>query len=146
MLPEDKIVSVCRNIQLPVVLLGGPEDREKGRNIALRSGTHVHNSCGEFDLHGSAYLLKNALRVIAHDTGLMHIAAAFKKPVLSIWGNTIPQFGMYPYKPGAGSGIMEVEHLRCRPCSKLGYAKCPKKHFYCMELQNADEIALWANG
>jgi hypothetical protein len=39
--------------------------------------------------------------MITHDTGLMHIAAAFQKPVVSIWGNTVPAFGMYPYY-GAG--------------------------------------------
>jgi hypothetical protein len=28
----------------------------------------------------------------------MHIAAAFKKEVFSIWENTIPMFGMYRYQ------------------------------------------------
>jgi ADP-heptose:LPS heptosyltransferase len=27
----------------------------------------------------------------------MHIAAAFKKKIISVWGNTVPEFGMYPY-------------------------------------------------
>lgn len=146
MLPEDKIVSVCRAINYPVVLLGGPEDADKGEDIALRSGHHVLNACGKYSLHQSASLVSNALRIITHDTGLMHIAAAFKKPVLSVWGNTIPAFGMYPFRPGEGSKILEIETLRCRPCSKLGYDKCPKKHFYCMQLHDTDEIARWANG
>jgi ADP-heptose:LPS heptosyltransferase len=64
----------------------------------------------------------------------MHIAAALKKPVVSVWGNTVPAFGMTPYMPGreSNSVILEVNDLRCRPCSKIGFDKCPKGHFQCM--------------
>ena len=63
----------------------------------------------------------------------MHIAAALKKDIISLWGNTIPEFGMTPYLPGKNSKILEVKELPCRPCSKLGHKKCPKEHFLCME-------------
>jgi ADP-heptose:LPS heptosyltransferase len=71
---------------------------------------------------------------------MMHIAAAFKKNIISIWGNTIPEFGMYPYIPNMDYYKFEVEGLKCRPCSKLGYKKCPKKHFNCMNMQNIKGI------
>ena len=72
----------------------------------------------------------------------MHIAAAFKKEIISLWGNTIPEFGMYPYLPGEEneSHILEVKNLKCRPCSKLGYKKCPKKHFDCMNKIDEKDI------
>jgi ADP-heptose:LPS heptosyltransferase len=66
----------------------------------------------------------------------MHIAAAFNKPIVSVWGNTIPEFGMYPYlknKESSNSMIAEVKGLSCRPCSKLGFKECPKQHFKCMK-------------
>ena len=50
-----------------------------------------------------------------------------------VWGNTVPEFGMSPYKAVEGSKIIEVQHLSCRPCSKIGYDKCPKGHFKCMQ-------------
>ena len=75
----------------------------------------------------------------------MHIAAAFKKDILSVWGNTVPVFGMYPYLAGKNSHIFEVENLKCRPCTKIGYEKCPKKHFNCMENQNVEKIAALTN-
>jgi ADP-heptose:LPS heptosyltransferase len=62
----------------------------------------------------------------------MHIAAAFNKKIVSIWGNTIPEFGMGPYLPNAENKLLEIKNLSCRPCSKLGYKKCPKGHFKCM--------------
>jgi len=62
----------------------------------------------------------------------MHIASAYNKKIISIWGNTIPEFGMSPYLPAPENKILEVKNLSCRPCSKLGYKKCPKGHFKCM--------------
>ena len=72
----------------------------------------------------------------------MHVAAAFNKEIISIWGNTIPEFGMSPYMPQTpnNSTIMEVKGLNCRPCSKLGFDKCPKGHFKCMNLIDEEEI------
>ena len=64
---------------------------------------------------------------------MMHIAAAFKKKIYSVWGNTVPEFGMQPYLPNPNSKIIQVKYLSCRPCSKIGYEKCPKGHFKCMQ-------------
>jgi ADP-heptose:LPS heptosyltransferase len=88
--------------------------------------------CGKLNLNQSASIILQANKVITSDTGLMHIAAAYKKDIISLWGNTIPEFGMGPYLAGKNSQILEVKGLSCRPCSKLGYKKCPKGHFKCM--------------
>lgn len=133
-LPTEKIISICRNIQQPVILLGGPGEKAEGQAIAEAAGEHVINTCGELRLHQSASVVQQAWKVISHDTGLMHIAAAFHKDIISIWGNTIPEFGMYPYygdQPDRNT-TREVQGLSCRPCSKIGYQACPKGHFQCM--------------
>ena len=73
----------------------------------------------------------------------MHIAAALHKPTISIWGNTVPAFGMYPYFPKEIKDnyvIIENKNLKCRPCSKLGFDTCPKQHFDCMQKIEADLI------
>jgi ADP-heptose:LPS heptosyltransferase len=110
--------------------------------LSEKLGPRVLNMCGKLTLGQSASLVKQATVVVTHDTGLMHIAAAFQKPIVSIWGNTIPEFGMYPYMPSAESKqfIAEVKELSCRPCSKIGYSTCPKKHFRCMQNQDFDKI------
>jgi heptosyltransferase-2 len=152
-LPFHKLETLCREIRHPVILLGGPEDAEMARKLAVIDPVKIYNACGLFNLNESAGLVRQAKLIITHDTGLMHIAAAFKRPVISIWGNTVPEFGMYPYY-GENYGhhyqggilgarpdlILEVKGLSCRPCSKIGYRKCPRGHFKCMEQQALDRI------
>ena len=157
--PLHKLKELCASIQHPVILLGGKEDVEEGNEIAESDPVKIYNSCGKFSLNESADLVRRAKLIITNDTGLMHIATAFKRPVISLWGNTVPEFGMYPYygenylrasaKPGSESSnpfdILEVKNLSCRPCSKIGYKKCPRGHFKCMEMISSEEIIGRAN-
>jgi heptosyltransferase-2 len=130
-LPTAKIISICKKLNKAVLLIGGPNDKARGDEISKASG--AINTCGDHSLLQSAFLIKNSAYVISHDTGMMHIAAAFKKKIYSVWGNTIPEFGMYPYLSDKNSKMIEVQDLSCRPCSKIGYDKCPKGHFKCMQ-------------
>ncbi len=144
MLPIEKMISIGSKINSPIVLLGGIEDRKRGEMLAKQDETKFFNACGKYSLNQSAAFVKNSKRVISNDTGLMHVASAFKKEIISIWGNTIPEFGMYPYFGGDAksqkskikndlSVILEVKNLNCRPCTKIGFEKCPKGHFKCMK-------------
>ena len=66
--------------------------------------------------------------------GTYAYSSGIQKNIITIWGNTTPQLGMYPYMPnGKGKYInIEADDIKCRPCSKIGYKECPKKHFSCM--------------
>lgn len=143
--PIHHVKKLCELLDHPIVLLGGLEDAEEGDIIASTDKIKIYNSCGKFGLNESADLVRRAKLVVTNDTGLMHIAAAYKRPIISLWGNTVPEFGMYPYY---GSNfmqrfqskadlqpyeVMEIKKLRCRPCSKIGYDECPRGHFKCME-------------
>ena len=152
-LPYHKLAEICEHARHPMILLGGPEDAETGEQLAAIDPIKIYNACGKFNLNESAGLVRQAKLVVTHDTGLMHIAAAFKRPIVSVWGNTVPEFGMYPYYgenylnyyEGGKLGklpheMMEVKGLSCRPCSKIGYKKCPKGHFKCMEEQPVGRI------
>lgn len=147
-LPVQRMIELCDKINRPIILLGGKEDEVIGEQLALFFGrgdssasyeaglkelnkkTIIYNACGKYNLNQSASILKKASHVFTHDTGLMHIASAFKKEVFSIWGNTTPAFGMYPYR--TKFTVFENNKLNCRPCSKIGFQKCPKGHFKCM--------------
>jgi len=142
-LPPQKYFSLVANQQYNFVLLGGLTEKEMADSIMSVAGKNVADLCGKLGINQSASVVGQARLVIANDTGLMHIAAALRKKILSVWGNTVPQFGMYPYLPGEGSEMLEVKGLKCRPCSKLGKHKCPEKHFNCMNLISEPAIADW---
>lgn len=143
-MPLEMVKDICSKINHPVVLLGGKEDFEDGEFISSDL-SNCFNLCGLTNLNQSADVVKKSKAIVTHDTGLMHIAAAFKKDIISVWGNTIPEFGMYPYMAGEKSKMFEVKDLKCRPCSKIGFEKCPKKHFDCMNKQNVDGIIKHVN-
>jgi ADP-heptose:LPS heptosyltransferase len=142
-MPVEKLIELCTLIKLPIVLLGGKAEINDAKEIANQAGHELVNLVGKLSITQSASVVKQAKVVITHDTGLMHIAAAFHKPIISIWGNTVPAFGMFPYMPDEPEKnfIAEVKDISCRPCSKIGYKKCPKGHFKCMLNQDLPEIA-----
>lgn len=142
-LPIEQLTSVLVQIEKPIVLLGGPEDAEKAEAIiAGLQEKNIQNLCGKLNLQQSASVVEQAAVLLTHDTGLMHIATCFQVPVVSVWGNTVPELGMYPYYPKNPElfSIHEVKNLNCRPCSKIGYQTCPKKHFKCMIEQDLEGI------
>jgi len=149
--PIAKWQAFCAQVPYPVILLGGPDDRDEGQQIAAQDPVKIYNACGKFNLNESADLVRRARVVVSNDTGLMHVATAFKKPVISLWGNTSPDMGMFPYygfnnlqeRVAPQSMIMENKGLYCHPCSKLGYDKCPKKHFRCMNDLDVDQIVAY---
>lgn len=158
-LPPHKLIELAALIEGPIVLVGGKEDQAVARSIASATGGRVFDATGKYDILGSASLIRQARRVIAHDSGAMHIASAFVNTaagpagsgaegasgiteIVSVWGSTIPSFGMGPYLPThpERARIAEVD-VECRPCSKIGHERCPHGHFRCMEQQDLTNIA-----
>ena len=130
-LPLHKMLELCQTIKLPLVLIGGKEDAVIGEQLSVSiKNSPIFDTCGKMNLNQSASIIQKAEIVYTHDTGMMHVASALKKKVISIWGSTVPEFGMYPYQ--TDYEVIENKDLNCRPCSKIGYSKCPLGHFKCM--------------
>jgi ADP-heptose:LPS heptosyltransferase len=149
-MPEKLLIEVLNIVEHPIILLGGPTDVDRARSIenGLQHHTQkVINSVNQFSLAQSASIVAQSQVLLTHDTGLMHMATCYNTPIVSVWGNTVPAFGMYPYYPSNPElfSVHEVLNLNCRPCSKIGYESCPKKHFNCMNLQDVAGIARAVN-
>lgn len=139
-LPEENWIKFINSTDKKIVLIGGKAEMEAAGNIVAATGLNVINMAGKTNLQESALLIRNAERVISNDTGMMHIAAALRKPIVSIWGGTLWEYGFWPFYPD-GMNLnksLEVKGLSCRPCSKFGRDDCPKKHFKCMKDINID--------
>ena len=151
-LPAYKLQELCRKIDHPIILLGAKKEYPEGYDISSFDPVKVYNACGKFSLDESADLLQRSKLVIAHDTGLMHIAAALKKQIIVIWGSTTPSFGMVPYygkiylasHPNPFDNV-QVHKLWCRPCTDTGRDQCPQGHFKCMKKISIDEIVAKVN-
>ncbi|MES2279648.1 MAG: glycosyltransferase family 9 protein [Bacteroidota bacterium] len=143
-MPNEQVISICQKLRLPVVLLGGNDVKANGDTIAQAVGPYVYNACGITTLDESVYLVSKAHTVIGFDTGLTHIAEAFNKPIVSIWGSTVPELlGVQPYmvKKSLVAGV----ELPCRPCSKFGQSACPLGHFKCMKEIDETSIVNFTN-
>lgn len=142
-MPVEKYRNLVSSVNHSFILLGGKNDQAMANHMMNWGTGNIIDFTGKLRINQSASLVKNAKLVISNDTGLMHIAAAYHKKILSVWGNTVPELGMSPYMAGKGSEILEIKALPCRPCSKLGYLECPKKHFKCMNNLPENHIIDW---
>lgn len=134
-IPEHLISYIINNLdQKKIVLIGG-NDVESIAQRLVQNRVDVFNLVGSLNLLESAAMIDYASCVVSGDTGMMHIAAALKKPIVSVWGGTHHDLGMYPYygsdNPDLNTSIVNAE-ISCSPCSKIGKNKCPKGHFKCM--------------
>jgi len=131
-IPLDKLKEICEKITIPIMLIGGAEDAYAGLQIEAVDKFKIYNACGNFNINQSASIIKKAKFVITGDTGMMHIATALNKRVISIFGGTEKRLGFTPYNNSSNNVMIENTNLTCRPCHKHGLSACPKGHFKCM--------------
>lgn len=120
---------------LPVILFGSQNETTRCEQIAERIHAHtpsalVINTAGRCTLLETAAAMDRCAVVLTNDTGLMHLAASRKRPLVAVFGPTVRQFGFFPQ--GTPNVVVEQPGLACRPCTGIGRASCPKKHFRCM--------------
>ena len=137
--PLSKLIETIERLDMPIVLLGGEKENPLASSLQARFPSLI-SLVGKTSLSEAATVLSKAKVVVTNDTGLMHLAAFYDKPMVCIWGNTVPIFGMYPYQ-STPVFHAQVSDLSCRPCSKIGHNTCPKGHFECMLKQHSVEIS-----
>ena len=100
-------------------------DKPVGEEIVRLSGGRAINLCGTTSLDDATVLLSGADLVVTNDSGLMHVAAAFDRPTIAIYGSSSPAFT----PPLSDAARVVKLDLPCSPC----FARtCPLKHFDCM--------------
>tara|TARA_B100001758_G_scaffold41839_1_gene32972 strand:+ start:796 stop:1821 length:1026 start_codon:yes stop_codon:yes gene_type:complete len=138
-LSVSQIATIANKLDLPIILLGGKEQKEHGdKIIQISNKARILNFCGEVSINQSAYLIKNSQYLFTNDTGLMHIAAAFQKKIISFWGCTKPDLGFYPYIEESKS-LMIVSKNSKRQCSKHG-GSCKFSDDGCVKMIDAEKI------
>ena len=108
-----------------VWILGSKKEQE----IAKEIQKYCDNSCvdltGKTDLGEVIDLISMATAVVANDSGLMHIAAALDRPVVALYGATLPTLAPPLTKKSRALSL----NLPCSPCGK---PECPFGHTKCL--------------
>lgn len=111
-----------------VWLFGSKSDHPGGEDIRQRLipgfREEAVNLSGETSLAEAIDLLSCAGAVVSNDSGLMHVAAALDRPLVSIYGSTSPGF-----TPPLASQVEVVRlGLECSPCfdrtCRFGHYNC----------------------
>lgn len=125
-----------------VAVVGMAGDRAHAAVIA--QSLRAAGSAAVLDLTGRTTtaelvaVLARASLLVANDSAPAHVAAALGRPVVSLFGPTVPAQGFAPL----GTRVRIVERaLRCRPCSRHGSAYCPIGTHECLTGLPAAEVA-----
>ncbi len=117
---------------LPAVILGGPEDGPALERIREMAKSDPISLVGKTSLTQASAMVERASLVIGVDTGLTHMAIAFDRPTVTIFGSNIP----YTKPPTARAKVI-VHWLECSPCR--GNPTC-NGAFTCTELIEVDHV------
>jgi heptosyltransferase II len=117
----------------PIWAIGGPKDAEAGAEIERLSDGAVQNLCGRTSLEQAIDLIASARAVVSNDSGLMHVAAAFDRPLAAVYGSSSPT---YTPPLSAHAKILSLE-LECSPCFKR---ECPLGHLNCLNQLQPEQV------
>ena len=120
-----------------VILLGGSADRELCRQIAQRAGGDISIAAGELSLLSAAALMESCRLVLSNDSAAAHLATAAGRPVVAIFGPTVPSLGFTPF---GKKHLIVQKKLYCRPCGVHGGRTCPRGNFACMKGIDPQEV------
>jgi len=104
---------IAHDLGLPVAILGGPDDRVAMDRIIAASNTELHDLVGTTSLGEAAAIVGQATAVVGVDTGLTHMAIAAQRPIVALFGSTLP----YLKTPESVSRILH-HPIHCSPCRK----------------------------
>jgi heptosyltransferase-2 len=135
---KEKWIELTKRISKNYTLffIGGPDDKEYIETINQGFGI---NLCGVLSLTESAYLMKNAQRVLVNDSAPLHLASSVNANTTAIFCSTVKDFGYFPLSDNS-CVISTDEELSCRPCGLHGKKACPLTHFKCSETIDVNRV------
>ena len=100
---------------------------------SITQNPHFHNLIAQTSITELVDYIASMDIFISNDSGPMHIAAAFRVPLIAIFGATDSR----ETSPWVDNAVILDKHLPCAPCKKR---ECPLGHHNCMKLITPDEV------
>ena len=135
--PAQHFATLARLVatpQSPVWLVGSARDASVGDEIAAASAGAALNLCGRSTLEQAIDLIAAATWVVSNDSGLMHVAAALKRPLVALYGSSSAAYT----PPLSSNSIIVSRDLPCSPCFER---ECPLGHFDCLNGITPQQVA-----
>jgi ADP-heptose:LPS heptosyltransferase len=134
---EALIRRLLAETECMVVLIGGAGDRPFTDALRL-DPFRVIDTAGILNLQQSYLLLKCAHAMVTHDCGPMHLGAAARIPVVSLFGPTLPA-EKAPITNRLSIALWKGSEMRCSPCYQDGrFPDCRSTE--CMCRISPDEV------
>jgi len=138
--PPDRFGAVAASLQqshgMKSILVGGKDDISIADRAVQNSSGAAVNLCGKTTLRQAAALIERAAIVVTADSTPMHLAAAFSRPLVAVFGPTNPR------RTGPFGSLADVIRipLDCSPCYFRKLRQCPHLH-RCMDDLNASMVS-----
>lgn len=117
-----------------VLWVGGPDE---AADLNALAGAVGGKTAIGLPFGGLTAAIAACAAVVSGDSAPVHVAAAVGRPVVALFGPTVPGFG---FRPWGTHRIIEDRELACRPCSLHGDDRCPQGHHACMLGLGLDEV------
>jgi len=117
-----------------VIIFGGPGEEEIAKDIEKNLKiSNYKNLCGRLTIKELCEYIGGLDLFITNDSGPMHIAAAYKVPIVAIFGPT----NYNETSPWSKNYKIVAKNLECAPCMKR---ECPLGHHNCMKEIKAEDV------
>ncbi len=109
-----------------ICLLGAKNDQAIAQSIQKMVENRCIDLIGKTSLIQAITILSLGTLIISNDSGLMHCAAALKRPLIVLYGSSSPEFT----PPLTEHKRILTLNLSCSPCFQR---ECPLVHFNCLK-------------
>ena len=110
------IQRINTELNLPVIIVGSPDERERAEQIKNNCGADVYNIAGKTSLGVLAGVLKTCRLFIGGDSAGMHIAAGVGTPTITIFGPSSSS----DWAPRGKNHQVVKKDYPCLPCHQKG--------------------------
>ena len=112
------LLSKMINQDMRIIIVGDKNEREYSEEVLDGITKNIINLTGLVSLLDTIFLIKNAECIICHDSGLMHIADAYNRPLIALFG---PGNLVKNYPKSKLSQVASIS-MACSPCMGRFYS------------------------
>ncbi len=132
-LMEQVIGALSQYSSLKMFVFGGGASEKAFAEQLENKFSGVVSVIGKVSLNEELDIISNLDLMVTMDSSAMHMASLVGTPVVSIWGATHPFAGFYGFGQDDADAV-QIDELKCRPCSIYGNKPCAIGGYPCMNM------------